>query len=76
MPDKLPFFSILYIYALLRDTLTCSTDQKVNAGITIKIGNTYLTKLGEECHQNKSTKMTGKYKGAYKDGEAQINNTT
>lgn len=40
-----------------------------------KNGNTYLTKLGEECHQNKSTKITGKYKGAYKDGEAQINNT-
>ncbi len=41
-----------------------------------KNGNTYITKLGEECHQNKSTKMTRKYKGAYKDGEAQINNTT
>ncbi|MBU5477738.1 hypothetical protein KQI69_00800 [Eubacterium sp. MSJ-13] len=38
--------------------------------------NTYLTELGEKCHQNKSTKMTGKYKGLYKDGEVQINNTT
>lgn len=41
-----------------------------------KNGNTYLTELGQKCHQNKSTKMTGKYKGLYKDGEAQINNTT
>lgn len=41
-----------------------------------KNGNTYLTDLGEKCREDKSTKLTGKYKGAYKDGEAQLNNTT
>lgn len=38
--------------------------------------NTYFTKLGKTCNQNKKTKIGNGYKGSYHDGELQIVNTT